>query len=337
MESSFSKLSALRQCHRKFYFAYELSDFHFTYPIRRKAFELSQSKSLRMWQGSLIDNFFSKRIISLYKEKQVPDFNALADELVDIAKKQFSFSEQKLYHNKTITKTKAGEAFQILDIHESGASCREADILNIYSKVKEIILQIPEYSSPEEGMSLHEYLATANYLQPDVKYYNYEFESIKLNPQIDLIRHKGKSVHVIDWKVSDSNSSDYARQLVLAGIVAFHNIKKNYQQKNWSLPKMEDFSLFEFNLMNGNNKSHAFNRESTAGALDYVYQFKDNQEQLSGSKNWQELNIEDYQTTDKSETCMFCKFKPLCIHLITNNFQYDEYEYNKLVSAQQLV
>jgi hypothetical protein len=337
MEWSFSKLSALRQCHRKFYFAYELSDFHFTYPIRRKAFELGQSKSLRMWQGSLIDNFFSKRIITLYKERQTLDFNALADELVDVAKKQFSFSEQRLYHDKSITKTKAGEEFQILDVHECGVPFKEADILSIYSTIKEIVLQIPGFPSPEEGMSLHQYLTTANYLQPDIRYYSYEFEGVKINPQIDLVRHKGKLVHVIDWKVSDSNSSDYSKQLVLAGIVAFHNIKKSNLAKGWSLPAMSDFSLFEINLMNGNRKQHAFNRESTAGALDYIFQFKDEQEQLSGSKKWNELNIEDYQTTDKSETCMFCKFKPLCIHLLTNNFQFNENEYNKLVSAQQLV
>ena len=106
MEWSISKLSALRQCHRKFYFAYELSDFHFTHPIRRKAFELAQSKNLRMWQGTLIDNFFSKKIISIYKKKQVPNFNALADELVDIAKRQFAFSEQHLYRDKSMSKTK---------------------------------------------------------------------------------------------------------------------------------------------------------------------------------------------------------------------------------------
>lgn len=290
-----------------------------------------------MWQGTLIDNFFSKRIISIYKDKQVPDFKSLSDELVDIAKRQFAFSEKRLYRDKSLSKTKAGDAFQILDIHECGAIYSEEDLLNVYNKIKEIVQQIPDYSSPEEGKTLHEYLVSSSYLQPDVKYWSYEFEGVKLNPQIDLIRHKGKSIHVVDWKVSDSNTSDYSKQLYLAGIVAFHNIKKSNIEKKWSLPKLEDFSLFEINLMNGNRREHPFTKESTAGALDYVYQFKDEQEQLSGNKNWNDLNIEDYMTTDKRETCVFCKFKPLCIHLIQNNFKYDESEYYKLVSSQQLV
>lgn len=337
MEWSISKLSALRQCHRKFYFAYELSDFHFTHPIRRKAFELAQTKNLRMWQGTLIDNFFSKKIIPLYKDKKNIDFKALADELVEIAKTQFTFSEQHLYRDKSVTKTKAGDAFQILDIHECGVPYAEEDVLSVYSTIKEIILQIPQYPSPEEGKTLHEYLVSSNYLQTDIRYWSYEFEGVKLNPQIDLVRHKNKAIHVIDWKVSDSNTSDYSKQLYLAGIVAFHNIKKSNLEKNWAPPKLEDFSLYEINLMNGNKRQHLFTKESAAGALDYVYQFKDEQEQLSGSKKWDELNIEDYITTDKRETCMFCKFKPLCIHLIKNNFKYDENEYYKLVSRQQLV
>ncbi len=97
--------------------------------------------------------------------------------------------------------------------------------------MRSIIQQIPNYTSPEEGKTLHEYLVTSSYLQPDVKYWSYEFEGIKLNPQIDLLRHKGKSIHVIDWKVSDSNTSDYSKQLYLAGIVAFHKVEKMIKDK----------------------------------------------------------------------------------------------------------
>ena len=101
-------------------------------------------------------------------------------------------------------------------------------------------MQIPGYPSPEEGETLHEYLLSSNYLQPDIKYWSYEFEGSKINPQIDLVRHKGKAIHVIDWKVSDSNTSDYSKQLYLAGIVAFHNIKRTAlkssgQHPNWMI------------------------------------------------------------------------------------------------------
>jgi hypothetical protein len=336
MEWSISKLSTLRQCHRKFYFSYELSDFHFTHPIRRKAFELAQSKNFRMWQGSLIDDAFSKQIVPIYKNKQIPDYPQMAAEVVERAKRQFEFSERRLYHEKGMSKTKAGDSFQILDVHECGVPYTEEELQKVYTTVREIILQIPEYPSPEEGKTLHQYLSASNYLQPNIQYWSYEFEGIRLNPQIDLVRYKGKSIHVIDWKVSDSNVSDYSKQLYIAGIVAFHNIKKRNLEKQWAAPALEDVSLYEVNLMNGNLKQHSFTKESTAATLDQVFLLGDQQEGLSGDKKWNELDIQDYETTDKKETCMFCKFRPLCIHLIKNNFIYDENEYNKLVQNQQL-
>jgi hypothetical protein len=336
MEWSVSKLSTLRQCHRKFYFAYELANFHFTHPIRRKAFELAQSKNLKMWQGTLIDNAFSKKIISFYKQKQQPDYAALSEEVVELAKRQFAFSESQLYRDKSILKKEVGEDFQILDVHECGVPYSQENLEIVYSVVRKIILQIPNYKSPEEGKTLHEYLAESNYLQPNIQYWNFEFEGVKLNPQIDLVRYKNRSVHVIDWKVSESNTSDYSKQLTIAGIVSYHNIKKDRIAKNWDVPKIDDFSLYEFNLMNGNFHLHPFNKETTAATLDYVFIHSEEQEQLSHQKKWNELDIRDYETTDKKETCAFCKFRPLCIHLISNNFIYNEDEYYKLVSDKQL-
>jgi len=336
MEWSVSKIAALRQCHRKFYFAQELADHHFTHPVRRKAFELSQSKSLRMWQGSLIDHAFSNMIVPIYKDKQEPDFLEIADDLVDMAERQFAFSANKQYHEKGMTKKKAGDEFAILDIHESGVPFSWEELSSVYETIHQIILQIPVLPSPEPGKTLDEYLRTASYLRPNIQYWRYEFQGVTLNPQIDMVRYKDKSVQVIDWKVSDSNSSDYSNQLFLAGVVAYHNIKKEYQEKGWALLSQQAFTLYEYNLMNGNIKQHSFSRETTARALDYVFKFREEQEMLSFGRKWNELDIRDYETTDKKETCMFCKFKPLCIHLIKNKFNYDEAQYTQLVQDHQL-
>jgi len=336
MDWSITKLLCLRQCHRKFYFAHELANHHFTHPLRRKAFELAQSKSLKMWQGSLVDYAFSKLLIPRYQQKESIDFEEIADEIIDIATRQYEFSRKGLYRQKGMSKTKVGEEFLILDIHESGVPYLEADISEVYATVRDIIMQIPHYGSPEGGKSLHEYLIASSFLRSDINNWHFQFGDLRIKPQIDLVRYRSKAIHVIDWKVSESNSSDYSTQLYLAGIVAFHNIKKDYQEKEWEIPAMEDISLFEVNLMNGQIKEHAFTKESTAAALDYVYRFQSEQEQLSSDKKWHELNVEDYQTTDKSETCVFCKFKPLCIHLLLNNNRYDEGQYYQLVQNQEL-
>lgn len=289
-----------------------------------------------MWQGSLVDLAFSEWIIEAYRNKVAPDYAKIAENAVAMAKRQFAFSQEQKYHQKGLSKSKVGNGFQILDVHECGVPYEEKDILDIFSKVQQIITQIPEYDSPEAGKSLHQYLSTASYLMPNQTFWSLEYEGVTLKPQIDLVRHAGKAIHVIDWKVSDSHSSDYSKQLIMAGMVAFHNIKKKNLEKGWTPPTLQDVSLYEINLMNGNIKQHPFTRESTAATLDYVYKFRDEFSQLTSNRKWNELNIEDFETTDKRETCLFCKFKPLCIHLIQNNFRYDEQKYSQLVQAGQL-
>jgi hypothetical protein len=337
MDWNISKLTTLRQCHRKFYFAYELANFNFKHPLRRKAFELGQCKTLEMWQGTLIDEFFTKTILPIYQKKKVPNFEVLAEQIVEIAKSQYRFSSNKYYKEQDVSKSVAGNDYLILNNHEQGLVYSDQEISTLYENIKNIILRIPDYPSPEKGKTLHEYLASSTGLLANIRKWSYQFGEVRIKPQIDLVRYKGKIKHVIDWKVSNSNVSDYSDQLHLAGIIAFHNIKNNHLSKGWDIPEMSEVSLFEINLMNGEIKEHLFTKETTALALNKVFMHKDAQEELSQSKDWTELSIEDYETTDKKETCNFCKYKPLCIHLIKNNYQYDEQKYYKLVQDNQLV
>lgn len=337
VEWNVSKLQTLRQCHRKFFFAYEIARHEFTYPYRRKAYELSQVKTLRMWQGSVIDFIVTSVIIPLYKEGKRPDFQQIATDAVALAKRQFEFSENKYYHIDDITKSEVGGDWLILDIHEYALPYENRDITQIYSKIKEIIIAFPSYPSPEHDVTLDKYLSTSKYLRPDARHLKYEYGNVRIKPQIDLVRYNGKSIHVIDWKVAERDHIDYSRQLILAGVVALHYAKNWYKKQDWQpLPRLEDVKLIEINLMNGKCKEHPFTSTSSSKALDDVYNVSNEQEQLSQDRPWNELDINDYITTDKSETCAICKFKPLCKHLILNNFKYDEDKYTKLVQHNKL-
>ena len=336
MKWSNSKYQTLRQCSRKYFFQYVLPDHHFTYPIRRKAFELSKTQNLRMWMGSIVDWAMSNLIIPVYKLKRSPDFSKIADEAIETAKRQFQFSEQKLYREKGNTKSKIGSDYLVLDIHDLNLSYREEKVSQVYADVREIIERIPEYPSPEEGKSMNQYLLESSFLQPNEQWWRYQFEDITLNPQIDLIRYKGKKITVIDWKVSASQTGDYGNQLTIAGIVTFNNKRKLNAEKGWTPPNLDDIELFEINLYNGYVKQHPFNRERTAAVLDKIYINGSDTEQLFGEMKWNEIDIESLEITDKKETCAMCKFQPLCVHLIQNNYQYDESKFNQLVPSGEL-
>lgn len=337
MEWNISKLQTLRQCHRKFFFAYEVARHEFTFPYRRKAFELSKMKTLKMWQGSIIDYIVTTVIMPEYKAGNQPNFEKIASDATELAKRQFNFSTNRYYHQNDISKSDVGADWLILDIHECNMSYQQKQVDDVYSRIQEIILAFPTYPSPEDGKTLHEYLSTSKYLRPDARQLKYEYGGVLIKPQIDLVRYLGKSIHVIDWKVSERDNVDYSRQLTLGGVVALHFAKNWYKKQEWTpVPGLADVKLIEINLMNGNVKEHPFTVTSTAKALDDVYSFCDEQEQLGQDKSWRELDIEDYRTTDKVETCAICKFKSLCKHMILNNLNYDEDKYAKLVQHNEL-
>ena len=336
-EWNFSKLATLRQCHRKFFFGFEIARHEFTHPYRRKAFELAKVKTLKMWQGSVIDHAVTNLILPCYNAKTPPDFGKIANDAVALAKRQFNYSSNRYYHRNDISRKEVGNDFLVLDIHEFNTPCGNEVINEVYETINSIILSFPNYASPEAGKNLHDYLMESSFLRPDVRNLGYTYGDIKIKPQIDLVRYKGKSIHVIDWKVSERDDSDYSRQLILGGIVTLHYGRNTFKIKEWKpVPDLSSVKLLEINLMNGSTKEHPFTKESTAAALDYVSSYGDEQEQLSQLKAWNELEVNDYVRTNKTETCSICKFKPLCKHLLMNNSEYDEAKYYQLVQNNEL-
>ena len=73
MELSFTKISTLRQCHRKFYFAHELSNFHFTHPLTGGSaiFVLPESNDDGRRFNKALHNVVKKELFDVIKVKCV--------------------------------------------------------------------------------------------------------------------------------------------------------------------------------------------------------------------------------------------------------------------------
>ncbi len=328
---SYSALAMLRRCNRQFFYSQIAASHHFTNPLRRKAFELKNTQNLSMWQGSVIDKVMEKYIMPSIADKEEIDFEKMANKAVTLAKEQYSFSKNKTYRDKSITKTKAGDSYCILDVHESGVKHTEDDIERVYDVVESIILNIPEIDFDEENMPLLDYLEQATFTAANVRKMFFEFEGIKVTPQIDLLAYINNKPVVIDWKVSQNVYSDYSRQLVMIGIALLADNKEKVKNAKANRLSPEDVSLFEVNLWNGEIKRHLFNKKEIAKTVDYIYLNSGDELYLTDGKKFNEINIVDFPITDKLSTCHTCKFKILCRHLLLNNFQYDEAKYNQLV------
>lgn len=336
LEWSFSALSALRRCNRMYYFQYLAPTHHFTHPFRRKAHELKKSKNLLMWRGSIVDKIMEIEIMPRIKEKQIIDYNSVANIAVELAKRQFNFSEQKLYRVKENSESKVGADYCILDIHEANVSYSEEDLVKVYSSIREIITGIPKIEMPDGKMMLTDYLDKATFIAPNLRGWSFEFENVKISPQLDLFMFVENKAVVLDWKVSESDVSDYSRQLVIGGITVFDTYRRKAAEGKGKKLSFADIRLLEVNLFKQSAKEHPFTKQVVDECIDYIYLNSNDVEMLTEGKPFDQLNIEDFPITDKEGTCFFCKFRPLCSNLITKNNQYDEKTYYNSLPTQQL-
>lgn len=335
LEWSFSALSTLRKCNRMYYFQYLAPSHHFKNPFRRKAHELKKSKNLLMWRGSVIDKVMETEIMPRIIKRQTIDYNVIAEAAVQLAVFQFKFSEEQLYKIKGNAEYKVGDDYCILDVHDANVSYTEADLARVYSSIKEIILGIPKIIMPDGKTKLTNYLGKASFAVPNLRKWSFEFENVKIKPQLDLFMIVDNKAVVLDWKVSESEVSDYSRQLVIGGITVFDTYRKKEERKEAKKFSFSDIKLLEVNLFKQEVKEHAFNKKVVDECIDYIYLNSEDVIMLTEGKPFEQLDIEDFPITDKDETCLFCKFRPLCSNLITNNNQYDETTYNNSLPAQQ--
>jgi hypothetical protein len=336
LEWSFSALSALRKCNRMYYFQYLAPSHHFTHPFRRKAHELKKSKNLLMWRGSVVDKIMEIEIMPRIKQKQIIDYNRIADIAVELAKRQFNFSEQKLYRVKENSESKVGPDYCILDIHEANVPYTEEALAKVYSSIREIITGISRIKMPDGKMMLVEYLTKATFIAPNLRGWSFEFENVKISPQLDLFMFVENKAVVLDWKVSESDVSDYSRQLVIGGITVFDTYRRKAAEGKGKKLSFTEIRLLEVNLFKQTTKEHPFTKQIVDECIDYIYLNSNDVDMLTEGKPFDQVNIEDFPITDKEGTCFFCKFRPLCSNLITNNNQFDEKTYYNSLPSQQL-
>lgn len=300
-------------------------------PIKRKAFELKNMLNFQMWQGKVVDKVIETKIIPLLqKNYRHIDFEKIADEAVELAKKQFSFSSEEYY--KYVTKTEAGDKYCILDIHEVLKPYKESELEEVYQTVRQCILNFPETSMPNGKETLLEFLRRRpGTLTPNVDgWMNFRFFDTYVSPQIDLVFHLRNCSVVIDWKVSDSFLLDAGHQLEVCGIAVHNHIQSKghpYKEK----VDYEDIHLLEVNLLKKEVKRHEFSLEIANQERDYINLSSQDFELMTKGKIWNEIELSQIDRTDNLNACEMCRFRTLCSYLITNQFRYDESDYTQFV------
>ena len=318
----------LLECNRKYYFSQLLASKTRTRPLPRKVHELKKMQNLSMWQGSVVDRFMETVIIPGISAKKPLDFTALADQAVELAKKQFEYSRLSIYTDPVAGRLETAPEFCILDIHELGKPYEEKELVEAYDNIRSAILRLPEIRMPD-GQTLLGFLQQCSSLTPNVYTWKAEIEQAIVKPQIDLMAlHDYKPV-VMDWKLSRSYTADYARQLTICGVVVYLKRLGNPDKRPY---RPEDIHLFEVNLFKGTVKQHPFTSEHANEMIDEINLSSQDIALLLGEN--EEPDIQNFEGTNNDGACKTCNFRSICAFLYLNDV-YDEKAYAEFVQTAQ--
>jgi len=321
-------VNTLLECNRKYFFSQLLASKNRSNLLQRKVHELKKMQNLSMWQGSVVDKFMEIVVIPKIKNKEALNFESLADEAVEMAIKQFEYSRLAVYTDPVAGKLETATEFCILDIHELGKSYDEKEIIEAYSNIRNAILGLPEIQMPD-GQTLLGFLQQCNSLSPNVYTWKVEIEQAVVKPQIDLLAQYNWKPVIFDWKLSRSYTADYARQLVICGLVVYLKRLENTEKKPYAY---EDIRLFEVNLLNGTVKQHDFTEERANTMIDEINLTSQDMLLLLGEN--ESHNIEDFEGTDDDGSCKICSYRSICAFLYLNN-TYDEKAFAEFIQITQ--
>ncbi len=328
---SISAINAMRRCNKQYYFVL-LSNHGRKNRLRRKAFELKNMQNLNMWKGSVVDKIIEKEVIPTILSKKKIDFEALTKKASDLAIKRFRFSKDKLYMQE-ISKTDAGDDYCILDIHEINKKFNREMGLKALDDIKTSLMNLENIKLPS-GKLLIDVLYSSGFMIPNISNWSFETEYARINPQIDLFLIDNNKPVIIDWKLSESYSSDYSRQLIICGLTVYYNRLQKSMTQNVKPYDYSDIKLYEVNLLASKIKEHEFNIDTANETINFIDVISSDVELLVNGSKVEDLEIDNFDFTDTNFNCSFCNFRILCNHLLLNNNIFDENTYNQLIQAQ---
>jgi hypothetical protein len=279
-----------------------------------------------MWQGKVVDKVIELEIIPKIKDKQQPDFEAIADKAVETAKKQFTFSEVQEY--KFNAKT-GNQYYCILDIHEVQKPYKQEELEAVYDNIRLSILNFPKIMMPKGDITLLDFLSKPGKLVPNQDRLSFNNENITIKPQIDLLFYYKDNVIIIDWKLHESELASAERQLSFYGLTVLLNSQKS---SSWKTYNYEKIHLLEVNLLGAEVRKHEFTSSSANDTLDYIYLTNEDIVLTFGEKKWDKIDPNQIMKTENENTCKFCNFRTMCSFCILNKKNdFNETEYYQFV------
>jgi hypothetical protein len=125
--------------------------------------------------------------------------------------------------------------------------------------------------------------------------------------QVDVLFFRGLGqATIVDWKVGNSETADYTRQLQIYALALL-------RCGQWpALTDPEKIELFEANLLHQRVVQHRFTIEDIAAVEDFIFKSMVEMEAIAADLNYDSLSISDFDVANNPTNCAYCPFHSPC-------------------------
>ena len=298
---SISAHNSVRRCQHQFIFQQVMASHNARDPDRREAHTLRQLRGLAEWRGHLVHLALERYFIPALKQRRLITKEELTSRTVDLAKRQFRFSKQGKYKEIGVTKTAAGDDFLALREHEYGIAIEEGELDKLFEEVNQCYVFLYAQEKFLSFLGRGKWYAT----EPTL---NFRVSGFLVAARLDLVMAyaSGSRLLIVDWKIGDSQTSDYSRQLRLYALAALHR---------WPNYRVENLTLVEANLLRGKFTKHLINEAELLKMEDFIYRSCSDIGALLDGHGFELEDLENSGYANSPMSCEFCKFQRLCMRL----------------------
>jgi hypothetical protein len=290
----------MRRCQRLLVFAHIMASHNARDPQRREAYILKQLQPLSAWQGSLVHRVLATAFLADLRAARPIDPPALVEVALDLALRQFAFSAARRYREPGQTKRAAGDEYCALLEHEYGGDIGPQALRHVQATVRRCF----ENLASQTAFLARLYAGSQHAAEPSLTF-RLNGATIAASPDLIFLRPDGRPT-VVDWKIADSERSDYTRQLLIYALA----VARSGYWPGVSAPAIE---LYEVNLLKNQIRQHPVTAERLAETEDFIYRSLVELETLVGDGRFAEVELDELEVAEKPATCAHCNFRLLCI------------------------
>ena len=300
---SISAHNCFVSCQRKYFFRYIMAHHNAKDTLRREAYLVSQLSSLDAWKGKLVHSALETYFTPSLQDNNLISYIELTQKTLDLGKKQLEFSQQKRYREAGITKTKAGEKYLALKIHETEKSIKSEAIEKVFNEIKECYQNLYNYQKFIDFL-----LNQASWCETEFRL-SFKLDGVTITGQPDLLVGYGdRKICVIDWKTGKNPNSDYSNQLRIYGLSVVNSSR-------WSAYDLSDLLLLEASLFQDKFNKMYLEKIHKLAIETFISNSISDIKTVTGDRKYSLDDLKNYSYAKNTNYCKYCSFESICQEL----------------------